>query len=280
MDSTPKAPAASPVGSVDKALALVELLAEAGPEGLALRDVVERSGLNKPSAHRLLQALAHRGFADQDAAQRYRLGAKPVILVGRFLREDDLAALFRPVLVVLAQEVQELVHLGLLEGTGVLYLDKVEPDRSIRVWSRVGRQARALTTALGRAMVAAEGGGPDLLGAYAAGADEEVSARFRDAVTRARERGYASEQEENEAGISCVAVALHRPIGAPVAVSITGPSSRMTPARIEELGVLLRERLAATAPAGFSVSGPLPEPAGAPLDGTASEGSARAPGAR
>ena len=57
-----------PVGSIDKALALLELLAEAGPDGMALRDVVETSGLNKASAHRTLQALQHRGFADQHHA--------------------------------------------------------------------------------------------------------------------------------------------------------------------------------------------------------------------
>ena len=88
MDSTTNPAAASPVGSVDKALALVELLAEAGPAGLALRDVVEASGLNKPSAHRMLQALVHRGFAEQDAAQRYRFGSRPAVLVDTFLREE------------------------------------------------------------------------------------------------------------------------------------------------------------------------------------------------
>ena len=143
-----------PVGSIDKALALLELLAEAGPDGMALRDVVETSGLNKASAHRTLQALQHRGFAEQDTNQRYRLGSRPALLVERFLREENLPTLFRPTLLAICQEVQELVHLGILEGRNVLYLDKVEPDRTLRVWSRVGRQVSVLTTALGRAMVA------------------------------------------------------------------------------------------------------------------------------
>ena len=81
---------APPVGSVDKALALIELLAEAGPDGMALRDVVEASGFNKASAHRTLQALQHRGFAEQDAKQRYRLGSRPVLLVERFYRDAPL----------------------------------------------------------------------------------------------------------------------------------------------------------------------------------------------
>jgi DNA-binding IclR family transcriptional regulator len=173
-----------PVGSIDKALALLELLAEAGPDGMALRDVVETSGLNKASAHRTLQALQHRGFAEQDTNQRYRLGSRPALLVERFLREENLPTLFRPALLAICQEVQELVHLGILEGRNVLYLDKVEPDRTLRVWSRVGRQVSVLTTALGRAMVAGEGTPDSLLSAYTTDADATVAERFRRARGR------------------------------------------------------------------------------------------------
>lgn len=246
--------AASPVGSVDKALALIELLAEAGPDGMALRDVVEASGLNKASAHRTLQALQHRGFAEQDANQRYRLGSRPALLVEQFLREENLPTLFRPALLAICREAQELVHLGILDGHNVLYLDKVEPDRTIRVWSRVGRQVSVLTTALGRAMIAAEGAGDTLLSAYTANADPVVADRFTQAVTQAREHGFATEREENEAGICCVGVALRRPTGLPVAVSLTGPSSRMGADRLDKLGNRLREMLSVSAPPGFTLA--------------------------
>jgi IclR family acetate operon transcriptional repressor len=246
--------AAPPVGSVDKALVLIELLAEAGPDGLALRDVVEASGLNKASAHRTLQALQYRGFAEQDANQRYRLGSRPVLLVERFHREENLPTLFRPALLAICQEVQELVHLGILEGPNVLYLDKVEPDRTIRVWSRVGRQVSVITTALGRAMVAAEGTPDTLLSVYTANANAEIAARFSRAVADARMHGFATEREENETGICCVGVALRRPVGRPVAVSITGPSNRMGAERLDELGHRLRDVLQVAAPPGFAVA--------------------------
>ena len=244
----------SPVGSVDKALALVELLADAGPEGMALRDVVEASGLNKASAHRTLQALQHRGFAEQGDNQRYRLGSRPALLVERFQREENLPTLFRPTLLAICQEVQELVHLGILEGRDVLYLDKVEPDRAMRVWSRVGRQVSVLTTALGRAMVAGEGASDAQLSAYTADAEPVVVDRFRRAVGEARLSGFAMEREENESGICCVGVALRRPTGRPVAVSITGPSSRMDGERLDRLGNRLREVLNVSAPPGFSLA--------------------------
>ena len=243
-----------PVGSVDKALALIELLAEAGPDGMALRDVVEASGFNKASAHRTLQALQHRGFAEQDTDQRYRLGSRPALLVARFQREENLPTLFRPALLAICQEVQELVHLGILEGRNVLYIDKVEPDHTLRVWSRVGRQVSVLTTALGRAMVAGEGTSDAQLSVYTAEADSAVAEKFRRAVQDARAHGYAAEREENEAGICCVGVALTRPTGRSVAVSITGPSDRMGAGRLDELGRRLREVLRDSAPPGFTVA--------------------------
>lgn len=243
-----------PVGSVDKALALVELLADAGPDGMALRDVVEASGLNKASAHRTLQALQHRGFAEQGTNQRYRLGSRPALLVERFQREENLPTLFRPALLAICQEVQELVHLGILDGHDVLYLDKVEPDRTLRVWSRVGRQVSVLTTALGRAMIAGEGGPDAQLSAYTADAEPLVADNFRRAVSEARRCGFAMEREENEAGICCVGVALRRPTGRPVAVSVTGPSTRMDADRLDKLGHRLREVLRVSAPPGFSLA--------------------------
>src|SRR5690606_3681592 len=85
----------------------------------------------------------------------YRLGPAVLALGTAYLAEDNLPALLRPALETLRDEVDELVHLGVLAGTEVVYLDKVEPRRPLRVWSAVGRRVPAATTALGRALLAA-----------------------------------------------------------------------------------------------------------------------------
>ena len=79
-------------------------------------------------------------------------------------------------------------------------------------------------------------------------------AHLAEVIAEAEQRGWASEVEENEEGIACVGVALVRPGGRSVAVSVTGPIERMDAARREEVGALLREQLAALAPTGFSVA--------------------------
>ena len=260
MTTTPS-PGPSPVGSVDKALSLLEVLAEAGPEGMTLRDISAESGLNKASAHRLLRALMHRGFAEQAVTdQTYRLGVALPLLASRFEREENLPVLMAPALAAISQEVQELVHLGRLDGPHVLYLDKVEPERALRVWSRVGSRAPAARTAMGRAILTADGVRGAGLESYARaseGADggrTVTPAHLAEVIAEAEQRGWASEVEENEEGIACVGVALVRPGGRSLAVSVTGPIERMDAARREEVGALLREQLDELAPAGFVVA--------------------------
>lgn len=249
---------ASPVGSVDKALVLLDILGQAGPEGLMLRELTAASGLNKGSIHRLLRALAHRGYAEQDPRdQRYRLGPAPLALAQSFRSAENLPVLFAPALAAISLRTRELVHLGRLEGTEVVYLDKVEPERTLRVWSRVGSRAPAARTSLGRALLAADGVTGSGLAPYAASVGPALPLpRLQEIVEQTRRRGWSEEIEENEVGIACVGVALTREEGHSVAVSITGPLERMGEQRRTGLGQLLREELAGLSPAGFTLSVP------------------------
>ena len=96
-----------------------------------------------------------------------------------------------------------------------------------------------------------------MLSAYTTDADATVAERFRRAASEAQLHGFATEREENEAGICCVGVALRRSTGRPVAVSITGLSTRMGAGRLDDLGRRLREVLAGSAPPGFTVAPPI-----------------------
>src|SRR5699024_8461421 len=262
---TAPAPAASPVGSVDKAVVRLGLLAEAGPEGMSLRDVAEESGLNKASVHRLLRALMHRGFAEQSASdQHYRLGAAALDLGPAFGAGENLQTLFGPALASISQHTHELVHLGQMDGVRVLYLDKVGPERTLREGPRIGRRAPApapaARTAMGRAMLAADGVRAEALAAYAEATEGDdagtviSAAHLAEVVEQTAARGWSAEIEENEAGIACVGVALTREGGRSLAVSVTGPIERMGPQRREEVGQLLREELARLAPRGYALA--------------------------
>ncbi|MEG3616113.1 IclR family transcriptional regulator [Isoptericola haloaureus] len=215
----------SPLGSVDKALLTLDALGRAGAAGTTLARLAADVGVNKSTLHRTLSALRHRGYAEQSDDGGYRLGPAVLALSSSYLAEENLPALLRPALEALRDEVDELVHLGVLAGQEVVYLDKVEPQRAVRVWSAVGRRRPAETTALGRAFAAPAA-------------------------------GVATETEETEPGIACAAVAVLRGDRPVAAVSITAPVERMTgPSRDRRIRALT-EVLPQHLPPGLTVSGP------------------------
>ncbi len=246
----------SPVESIDRALLVLQTLARSGARGMALADLAAALGLNKTTVHRSLAALRFRGFVTQDPVSgTYLLGPAATALAEDFLSEENLPVLLHPALLALSSAVGELVHLGILNGSQVLYLDKVEPDRSVRVWSAVGRRMPAATTALGRAILAYRHADRSVLTEYlrAAGGDTTDADRVWAVVERARSTGYATEEEENEDGISCIAVPLLRSGSAMAAVSVTAPVERMTADRILWLHQGMRRVLPPLLPAGLSL---------------------------
>ncbi|GMA30292.1 IclR family transcriptional regulator [Litorihabitans aurantiacus] len=241
---------ASPVESIDRALLALTELAAAGADGLSLAVLADRVGVHKTTLHRALTALRFRGFVAQDPdGGAYRLGATALTLGDGYLAEQSLASALHPALVAISRELGELVHLGTLVGTHVVYLDKVEPERPLRVWSAVGRRMPAATTALGRALLAGRAPTRESLDSYLdPGADPDARGRTWDAVAAARTTGYAQEREENEPGIACVAVALLRGANAVAAVSVTVPAERLDGERLPAVVATVRRVLGELAP--------------------------------
>lgn len=237
------APSSSPLGSVDKALLALERLAAAGPRGAPLGSLALDLGLNKTSLHRTLAALRFRGYAEQDPTTGdYRLGPAATALGTVYLGEENLPALLAPTLTAVCEASGELIHLGVLSGPEIVYLDKVEPARAVRVWSAIGRRRPAATTALGRALLAFRSTDRSAMRWYAGAAGDlgpVTEDDLWDVLSTTRSLGYATETEENEPGISCLAVPLLRAGQAVAALSVTAPADRMGADRHAELARMI-----------------------------------------
>ncbi|HLS03660.1 MAG TPA: helix-turn-helix domain-containing protein, partial [Actinomycetales bacterium] len=184
----------SPIESVDRALRVVEYLAQIGPVGVALAELSQAVDLNKATAHRILAALRFRDYVTQTPAGDYVLGPAATQIGPQFYRDENLPELLRPALAALCEAVDELVHLGTLRGRHVVYLDKVEPQRAVRVWSAIGRASPVLSTALGRVLLAAAAVGREVVENYAPD-DAALAERAWEAIEQARAAGYATERE-------------------------------------------------------------------------------------
>lgn len=241
-----------PVEAIDRALALLSALAAVGPGGTSLQTLAQRTNTNKSTAYRALASLRSRGFASQDMVTGYySLGPAALQLSETYWGPDNLVALLHPALVAISTAVNELVHLGVLTSHQVLYLDRVEPERPIRVWSRIGQTVPTMTTALGRALLAYRGTTREQVFAYSDAAPRADRERSWRAIEQARVRGWATEYNENEPGIACVAVPLLRNGSAVAAISVTAPAERMEGTRPQEVAAAVVDVLPPLLPRGL-----------------------------
>ena len=227
---------------LDRALAILEVLSAEGPD-LSLGEISDKLDLHKSTAHRLTMVLErHKLIERHSVSGRYRLGLKLFELGSRAISHLDLRERARPVLDQLVLETGETVHLGILDDTEVLYLDKVEPARSVRMSSTVGRRNPVYCTAMGKAILA-----------YLPEAQVEAIVRKQGlkAVTAntitsfldlkaelkvIRERGYAIDNEEIEEGLRCIGCVVRDFSGGAVAaISVSGPSFRVTKEKVNAL---------------------------------------------
>lgn len=247
------------VEAVDRALLILQALAEAGPDGVSLAQLAERTGVNKSTVHRSLATMRQRDFAHQQPDGSYQLGAAALALASPFGDDAALASSLHPALAALSQTANELAHLGVLRGGAIVYLDKVEPERAIRVWSRVGQRVSVATSALGRAILAADGATHNQLRFYSEcteGSPSLTLERLTEAVEQARTRGFSTEIEENEPGVACLGVALQRDGRAIAALSLTCLAERLSEDRRAELGRMVHEVVPRLLPDGVTLFTP------------------------
>lgn len=234
---------------LDRALALLDTLSHRGPD-LALGEISQSLKLHKSTAHRLIMVLErHRLLERNSRTGRYRLGLKLFELGTKAASQLDLREQARPFLERVVLETGETVHLCIYDDGEVVYVDKVEPARSVRLASSVGRRNPAFCTAVGKAIMAflPEAQVEDAVQKHGLQplTSKTVSTltELKTELERIRERGYALDDEENEEGVSCVGAVVRGFDGEAVAaISVSGPSFRLGK---EKVAMIARSVIAA-----------------------------------
>jgi IclR family KDG regulon transcriptional repressor len=231
---------------LDRAVTILDTLA-AHDEDLSLFELAERLSLHKSTIHRLLMVLERHRLVERRAQSgKYGLGLRLFEFGTKAFARLGLGERARPYLERLAADAGETAHLCILDDGEVLYLEKVEPSRTVRVPSSVGQRNPAHCTAVGKALLA-HLPQSDL--------DALVRSRGLKAYTRntitspallkrelraIRERGYAIDDEEIEEGLRCVGAPVRDHGGRVVAsMSIAGPAFRVTRGKAPALGRLV-----------------------------------------
>jgi len=239
-------PDGSGVQSIDRALQLLEQLANAGGS-LRLAELEAATGLPLPTVHRLLRSLAHNGYVRQDPARRYTLGPRLIRLGETAGRQ--LGSWAKPRLAELVAEIGETANMALLEGDTVVYVAQVPSAHSMRMFTEVGRRVEAHCTGVGKALLSQLSDQQVLDLLRRTGMPAQTSRTLTDPtallaeISEVRDQGWAMDDAEQEVGVRCVAVPV---TGAPTqaALSVSGPSGRITVGRIAQIAPIL-QRVAA-----------------------------------
>jgi len=246
-DQTVKNPDKGGVQSVARIFELIEVLA-AHPAGASLQRLAEDAHLAKSTTHRLLGSLVSLGYAAQDGETgKYRLTLKMFEISSGIVNSMDVMSVAKVHLERLAQRTGEAVHLVIRDAQDIVYIYKTESG-PMRMSSRVGLRSPLYCTGVGKAILATL-------------TEEEVEDVWRHSspqkltvrtvtdlpalcaqLNEVRACGYAIDDEENELGIRCVALAIPGPGGkADSAFSISGLAPYMTPERIRRIAALALE---------------------------------------
>lgn len=235
------------VQSVSRAVAILRSFTEAEPER-RVTELASQLNLHKSTVSRILSTLQQEGLVSQDPETRkFRLGLGLISLAGVALGQMDVRGVAQPFLSDLVEKSQETVNVTVLEGYECVNVERARSPQPIRYVGWIGRRTPLHCTAAGKVLLA-----------YL---PEEDRANYRfmplvaytdktiidwpvleESLADIRAQGYAIVHEEYEEGFSAVASPVCNHVGRVVAaVSISGPTYRFGPGRVEEFIDPLRE---------------------------------------
>jgi len=215
--ATPPAPTTS-VGVLDRSVAIIDAV-EGGARSFSA--IAEATGLTKPTAHRLINALQAHGLLMHVGGLGYALGPRLLALATTAMRELPLRQLARPSLERLARTTGESAQLYVRTGDRRICVDAVESDNELRTIVRVGASLPLGKGSAGKVFLA---WGPSVEG--------DDMDRLAHQLATTRRRGWADSFGERAPGVASVSAPVFGPGDAVLAaISVSGPASRITALR-------------------------------------------------
>lgn len=229
-----------------KGVHLLQLVVESG-QSWTVSGLSKALGLQASNVHRTLQTWCSLGFvAQSEQTNEYHCTLKLFEWGSKVAGGFDVKRLAREPLLQLALSSHETIHLSVLEGAEIVYLDKIDSPQPVRAYSELGGRAPAHCVATGKALLAySDFSTLDLLPSplarftpHTIGSVKKLKAEL--ALIRAT--GYATNFEEWREGVHGLGAAIFDRNGVAVAaVGLSAPASRLGNDRIQQLGLQVRQ---------------------------------------
>ncbi|MFX0539828.1 IclR family transcriptional regulator [Ornithinimicrobium sp. Y1847] len=231
------------VQSLERAFSILETIADAGGV-ISLSQLADRADLPLATIHRLVRSLVDMGYVRQEQSRQYSLGPRLMRLAAESTKRIGVWA--KPLLAEAVEELGESVNLAILEADEIVYVAQAQPSNNfMRMFTEVGRRTLPHSTAVGKAILADVPAEEVVALLTRTGMPKRTEftlttpEEFLDVLELTRQRGYATDEGEQEIGVRCVAVPV---LGAPrpMAMSMSGPTTRMTDETVERGAEVLR----------------------------------------
>lgn len=219
--------------TVVKAFRTLEVLA-ASPKPRGITELSAQLGIGKSNAHRILTTLTKLGYVKPVNRGQYAASLRLWEMGAQVLLRLDVKRVARPYIEQLAAKTGESVHLSVLDGCDVVYIDKIEGAHPVRAYSQIGERAPAYAVATGKALLAFQ---PDeVVQACARNAKAftprtiTTARRLMDELANVRRGGFAINRGEWRATVCGVGAPIRDSEGRVVAaLGISGPADRLKP---------------------------------------------------
>ena len=239
-------PAQTTIQSLDRALDVLDLLA--AHTGLTLTEIATGLDQSPATMHRVLATLEARDVVEMDLqTQCWHIGAAAYRLGSAFLHRSGVVERSRPAMRKLMEQTGETSNLGIELHGSVMFISQIETHETIRAFFPPGTISPMHASGIGKALLSqySEDRIERLLGSWSldgfTGKTITTADALRQDLLRARDRGWAYDDEEKTTGMRCVAAPILDIYGEAIAgISVSGPTSRMSEDRIDHIGELVR----------------------------------------
>src|SRR5579885_18012 len=229
------------ITALQRGLQILHLFTSAS-RGLTAKQVATASKLPVSTVHRFLSNLVSAGFLNRDSEGTHCLGIACFSIGQAAAGQLDIRRLSLPYLRELNQQTRETVHLTVRHGLSAVYVEKLDSPEPLRIYSRIGASVPLHCTAVGKILLAylPEEEQQSILTqldlkratANSVGNMQELKTE----LFRVRKNGYASDLEEHELHIRCIAAPIWDHTGSVLSsLSITAPAFRMPVSRLRQL---------------------------------------------
>jgi len=226
------------VQSIIRALEILEALGSAG-RATGITDIAEQVSLPLPTVHRILGTLVGAGYVTQTPRRLYALGARLITLA--HWAGGALGVALRPYLEKVVEATGESASIAMLDQDFARYISHVPAEYSTRMNAEVGTRVSLHATGVGKAILSAlaEAEVASILARYSLRRFTPHTltepGKLTKELAKARQAGYVLDRQEHEIGTCCVAMPIPGPL--PLAISVSGPPSRLTDQVIETVAL-------------------------------------------